>query len=144
MFGIDIDKFFTKKTKNFEEFIKILKEKKCKCVKAKTVIIDGSDVKSGIGEFEYYLELKSVTSGNKKITYIEECEKRIGSNSPANAKERGKAVMRLLLTAETRIEMVKKRIPDIEIMAPLSDKESGELHKKAEDLNIKPFDLPEA
>lgn len=144
-------RLFPIKTKSLDEFVEVLKQEGCKSVTAEPVRKTKGGVFTAsvgdIGTFEYSLLLQSSTATGRKIVYKEVCQKRFGSSRGlSDAGDRGKAALRLVVTADARLEAIKEKLPDIttDIIGPsgrFDEKLYQELHKDAEKHNIKPVEL---
>lgn len=96
-----------------------------------------------IGDFEYSTRYTSQTRTGRKIMFNEVHERRFGSEGGiGDLNERNLYHLRSLITADSRLDEIKERLPHVEIQRPseILDEERRESYwSEARRLNIAPF-----
>jgi hypothetical protein len=112
-------KFFSYKAKSMEEFVKAIREQRCRAVSI-TPHVKSSKwpvetmVVGTIGDFQYELEFVAINPRGRRIVYRSHMFTRFGSSSGfADSEERGKAAMKGLLLAERESAKLQAQLPEV-------------------------------
>ncbi|MCR4279502.1 MAG: hypothetical protein NUV78_02055 [Candidatus Zambryskibacteria bacterium] len=136
-----------KVVKTEEEFIRVARQRGIKSVvvdliKYPSSIYDPPHITNVIGESTYTLEITAVVSRGQDVVYQEFPFKRYGSSSGfADAEDRNKAAMKLLLLGEKKVTKLQGLLPDIRVTlnglsGPLGESVLTKLHQDAKTCGI--------
>lgn len=142
-----IKRYIPLKATSLDQFIIFVINNGGTVVQAEPVktVINGSfsSTVGNVGNFEYSTRYTSRTSTGRKIVFDEVHLQKFGSEFGfADAQDRNLIALRGLITAESRLHEVKKRLPNVETLGPASHMDETTqkaMWSQAKEYKIKPF-----